>query len=149
MRVLVIEDEEGISQFIRQGLQEAGYLVDLARDGREGLDYALAPSYDALIIDIMLPRLSGLDLLRDLRTRGRKMPVIVLTARDTVDDRVRGLDAGADDYVIKPFALSELLARLRAVLRRPPLQSDRGDAALPLQDEQFLQPLVRETEPPN
>jgi heavy metal response regulator len=124
MRVLVIEDERAIAQFIRQGLSEAGYAVDVAGDGQDGLDYALAAQYDVIVLDIMLPRMDGLRLLRELRERGVKTPVILLTARDTVEDRVQGLDAGADDYVVKPFAFSELLARIRALLRRPPLQTE-------------------------
>ncbi len=124
MRILVVEDEPGIVEFIRQGLSEAGYAVDAARDGQEGLDYALAAEYDVMVIDIMLPKMDGLRLLRELRNRGVKTPVLLLTARDGVEDRVTGLDAGADDYLVKPFAFPELLARLRALLRRPPLQTD-------------------------
>ncbi len=134
MRVLVVEDEPGIANFVRQGLNEAGYAVDVAWDGQEGLAFALAADYDVLVLDIMLPRLDGLDLLRELRTQGNQTPTLMLTARDTVDDRVAGLDAGADDYLVKPFAFAELLARLRALLRRPPLQTDPileiGDLAL-------------------
>ena len=122
MRILVVEDEPGIANFVRQGLMEAGYAVDLAWDGREGLDYALAADYDVLVLDIMLPKMDGLELLRELRRLGDKTPVLMLTARDTVDNRVEGLDAGADDYLVKPFAFPELLARVRALLRRPPLQ---------------------------
>jgi heavy metal response regulator len=122
MRILVVEDEPGIANFIRQGLTEAGHAVDLAWDGREGLDYALAADYDVLVLDIMLPQMDGLALLSELRRRGNKTPTLMLTARDTVDDRVKGLDAGADDYLVKPFAFPELLARVRALLRRPPLQ---------------------------
>src|SRR5919199_2856183 len=114
MRVLVVEDEPGIAQFVRQGLSEAGYAVDVARDGREGLDYALSAEYDLLILDILLPMMDGLCLLRELRNQGIKAPVLLLTARDRIEDRVTGLDAGADDYLVKPFAFSELLARLRA-----------------------------------
>jgi heavy metal response regulator len=123
MRILVVEDEPGIANFVRQGLSEAGYAVDVAWDGEEGLDYALAADYDALVLDIMLPKMDGLELLRQLRQQGHKTPTLMLTARDTVDDRVRGLDAGADDYLVKPFAFPELLARVRALLRRPPLQT--------------------------
>jgi DNA-binding response OmpR family regulator len=124
MRILVVEDEPGIALFIRQGLSEAGYAVDVAGDGEEGLDYALAAEYDAIVLDILLPRMDGLDLLRELRDRGMMTPVLLLTARDAVEDRVQGLDAGADDYLVKPFAFSELLARIRALLRRPPLQTE-------------------------
>jgi DNA-binding response OmpR family regulator len=123
MRILVVEDEPSIANFVRQGLSEAGYAVDVAQDGREGLEYALAAEYDVLVLDIMLPHLDGLELLRELRNRGRKTPSLMLTARDTVEDRVTGLDAGADDYLVKPFAFPELLARVRALLRRPPLQT--------------------------
>lgn len=123
MRILVVEDEPGIANFVRQGLTEAGHAVDLAWNGREGLDYALAADYDIMVLDIMLPQMDGLALLRDLRRRGDKTPTLMLTARDTVDDRVAGLDAGADDYLVKPFAFPELLARVRALLRRPPLQT--------------------------
>ncbi|NDJ76954.1 MAG: response regulator transcription factor [Chloroflexi bacterium] len=123
MRVLVVEDEPGIANFVRQGLTEAGYAVDVAWDGQEGLACALAVEYDVLVLDIMLPRLDGLEVLRELRDQGRQTPTIMLTARDTVPDRVDGLDAGADDYLVKPFAFPELLARVRALLRRPPLQT--------------------------
>ena len=123
MRILVVEDEPGIAGFVRQGLMEAGYAVDLVGDGRAAVDYALTADYDAYVLDIMLPVMSGLDALRDLRRRGDQTPALMLTARDTVDDRVTGLDAGADDYLVKPFAFAELLARVRALLRRPPLQS--------------------------
>jgi DNA-binding response OmpR family regulator len=119
----VVEDEPSIANFVRQGLTEAGYAVDVARTGREGLDYALAAEYDVLVLDIMLPKLNGLDLLRELRRQGNKTPTLMLTARDTIDNRVEGLDAGADDYLVKPFAFPELLARVRALLRRPPLQT--------------------------
>ena len=123
MRVLFVEDEANIIRFVVQGLVEEGYAVDVATDGKEGLAYALAASYDLLLLDIMLPGMNGLDLLRELRRRGDKTPALMLTVRDTVEDRVAGLDAGADDYLVKPFAFAELLARIRALLRRPPLQT--------------------------
>lgn len=122
MRILVVEDEPAIAKFVRQGLTEAGHAVDLAWDGEEGLAFALAADYDVLILDIMLPKVEGVDLLRELRRRGDKTPALMLTARDTVENRVEGLDAGADDYLVKPFAFPELMARVRALMRRPPLQ---------------------------
>lgn len=122
MRILVVEDEPAIANFVRQGLTEAGYAVDLVGNGRDGLEYALAAEYDAFVLDIMLSGMNGLQMLHELRRQGNKTPTLMLTARDTVDDRVAGLDAGADDYLVKPFAFPELLARVRALLRRPPLQ---------------------------
>jgi len=123
MRILIVEDEAGVAGFVEQGLTEAGYAVDVARDGSEGLEYALAFEYDVMVLDIMLPKMNGLDLLHEIRDKRVKAPVLLLTARDGVDDRVKGLDVGADDYLVKPFAFPELLARIRALLRRPPLQS--------------------------
>jgi DNA-binding response OmpR family regulator len=123
MRILIVEDEAGVAGFLEQGLTEIGYVVHVVRDGSEGLEYALAYEYDAIVLDIMLPKMNGLDVLRELRAKRVKTPVLLLTARDRVDDRVRGLDLGADDYLVKPFAFPELLARLRALLRRPPLQT--------------------------
>jgi DNA-binding response OmpR family regulator len=102
---------------VKQGLTEAGYSVDVARDGSEGLEYALAFQYDAIVLDIMLPKMNGLDLLREIHNQRVKSPVLLLTARDGVDDRVQGLDIGADDYLVKPFAFAELLARIRSLLR--------------------------------
>lgn len=122
MRILLIEDDTGIAKSVHQGLIEVGYVVDVVGNGKMGLDYALAAEYDILVVDIMLPGMDGLQLLRELRAEGIKIPVLLLTARDAVEDRVKGLDAGADDYLAKPFAFTELLARLRALLRRPPLQ---------------------------
>jgi DNA-binding response OmpR family regulator len=124
MRVLIVEDDIGIAQFLQQGLRETGYAVDVVNNGPDGLDQALAVTYDLLIIDIQLPQLDGLNLLKQVRAARVQSPVLLLTARGTVQDRVRGLDAGADDYLVKPFDFTELLARLRALLRRPPLQTD-------------------------
>jgi DNA-binding response OmpR family regulator len=118
MRVLVVEDERRISAYIKRGLEEEGYAVDTAFTGREALDWAETVSYDLIVLDILLPELDGLEVCRQLRGRGVLTPILMLTARDAVDDRVAGLDAGADDYLVKPFALRELLARLRALSRR-------------------------------
>lgn len=117
MRILVIEDEPDLLYILVQALREEGYAVDEAADGEDGLHKAQSWEYDALVLDLMLPRLDGWTLLRQLR-RTRKTPVLILTARDAVADRVRGLDAGADDYLVKPFELVELQARLRALIRR-------------------------------
>lgn len=123
MRVLLVEDEEGIGSFVLQGLREALHVVDWARNAADGLSYVLSQPYDLLILDIRLPGgRSGLDLLMDLRERDVRTPVLMLTALDAVDDRVRGLQAGADDYLVKPFDFTELLARVEALGRRPPLQ---------------------------
>jgi two-component system, OmpR family, copper resistance phosphate regulon response regulator CusR len=119
MRVLVVEDDPKLLESIRQGLKEQGFAVDGAPDGRQGLELALGSDYDALILDVMLPARSGLDLLREMRSRHRATPVLILSARSSVEDRVRGLDLGADDYLPKPFSFEELLARLRAITRRP------------------------------
>jgi heavy metal response regulator len=118
MRVLVVEDERKISTYLKRGLEEQGYAVDTAFTGREALDWAEAAPYDVIILDILLPEMDGLTVCRELRKRDNRTPILMLTARDSVDDRVNGLDAGADDYLVKPFALKELLARLRAMSRR-------------------------------
>ena len=119
MRVLVVEDEERIAEFIRRGLTEQGYAVDVARDGEEALDWAEIAEFDLIVLDVMLPVRDGVQVCRTLRARGLRTPVLMLTARDAVEDRVAGLDSGADDYLVKPFAFVELLARLRALARRP------------------------------
>jgi DNA-binding response OmpR family regulator len=124
MRVLLVEDELGIAQFIVQGLKETGYVIDHGVDGQAGQYLADAYEYDMIILDIMLPKINGLEVLEKIRSAKILTPVLLLTARDTVEDRVTGLDLGADDYLVKPFAFSELLARLRALQRRPPLQFD-------------------------
>ncbi len=120
MRVLLLEDDSGIARFVRQGLREAGFEVDWEKTGRRGLERALTSSFDLLILDVLVPEMSGLEVLTELRARSVTTPVLLLTALDTVDDRVRGLDRGADDYLVKPFAFPELLARVRALLRRTP-----------------------------
>jgi two-component system OmpR family response regulator len=118
MRVLVAEDDQVIADFVSQGLREAGYAVDVAATGPEALKKALDGGYDAAVMDVMLPGLDGLSVIEQLRARKQQMPVLILSARHTVDDRVRGLQAGGDDYLTKPFAFAELLARLQALLRR-------------------------------
>jgi two-component system OmpR family response regulator len=119
MRVLVVEDDSAIAGFVAKGLTEAGYRVDVASDGEEGLDRALRePAYDALVVDLMLPRMDGLQLIAHLRDRRVKSPVLILSARRSVDDRVRGLQSGGDDYLTKPFAMAELVARVQALIRR-------------------------------
>jgi len=118
MRLLLVEDDEGIIRFLEKGLREAKYAVDVARDGEDALYKASLNEYDIIILDIMIPGRDGLEVCRELRNRGSKVPVIMLTARDDVRDRVLGLDVGADDYLTKPFQVSELLARLRALMRR-------------------------------
>ena len=123
MRLLLVEDEDGIGKFICQGLREAGHRIDWAKDGEKGLDYTLDAEYDVIVLDLMLPKMDGLQLLQELRQRAVKSPILVLTARDAVEDRVKGLNTGADDYLTKPFDFSELLARINALLRRPPLQT--------------------------
>ena len=120
MRILVVEDDRKLAAVLRQGLREQGFGVDVAEDGAMGLQLALSTEYDAVLLDVLLPRHSGFDVLCDLRKRGRPVPVLMLTARSSVEDRVRGLDLGADDYLAKPFDFAELLARLRAITRRPP-----------------------------
>ena len=118
MRVLIIEDEVKTAAYLAKGLREHGFVVDVAHDGREGLQLAQSANYEVAILDVMLPSRDGWSVLRDLRTSGSQLPVLFLTARDSIPDRVRGLELGADDYLVKPFAFSELLARIRTILRR-------------------------------
>ncbi len=167
MRILIVEDERKISAYVKRGLEEQGYAVDAAFTGREALDWAEAVDFDAILLDILLPELDGLAVCRELRKRGTRTPILMLTARDSLDDRVAGLDAGADDYLVKPFALKELLARLRAITRRAAdtarssvlqiadLTLDtlthrvrRGDAAIELTAKEYavLECLMREPE---
>ncbi|MDH4301756.1 MAG: response regulator transcription factor [Nitrospira sp.] len=118
MRILLVEDDADLAQFIRKGLKEEHYAVDVAADGEEGLELALNNAYDLLILDIMLPNLDGLTLCRRIRAKGNTTPVLLLTARNTVEDKVSGFDTGADQFLPKPFAFVELLAQIRALLRR-------------------------------
>jgi two-component system copper resistance phosphate regulon response regulator CusR len=118
MKILVVEDEAKTGGYLKQGLSEAGFVVDLARDGTDGAHLATTEEYDLVVLDVMLPGLDGWGVLRRIREAGRKMPVLFLTARGQVEDRVKGLELGADDYLVKPFAFSELLARVRTLLRR-------------------------------
>lgn len=118
MKILIVEDEPKTGEYLRQGLREAGFIVDLAQSGADGLHLALQGEYALVILDVMLPGLDGWQILQALRQRGLHMPVLFLTARDQVEDRVKGLELGADDYLIKPFSFAELLARVRTILRR-------------------------------
>jgi two-component system, OmpR family, copper resistance phosphate regulon response regulator CusR len=140
MRILVVEDEAKVGSFIRRALEEESYAVDLSVDGAEGLDLALAGTYDLIVLDVMLPNVSGLEILQRLRKEKIKTPVLILTARAQLEQKVKGLDSGADDYLTKPFAIEELLARVRALLRR-----GMGETAGLLQVEDLLlNPATRE-----
>jgi len=137
MRILVAEDDQVIADFVAQGLREAGYAVDVAATGTGALRKALEGGYDAAVMDVMLPELDGLSVIEQLRAKKQQMPVLILSARHTVDDRVKGLQAGGDDYLTKPFAFAELLARLQALLRRSggaaePTRLTAGDLTLDL-----------------
>src|SRR5271154_620848 len=122
MKLLIVEDEVKTANFLKKGLGEAGFLVSVAADGPEGMRLIESGAFDLIVLDIMLPVVNGWDVLTWLRGAGLQTPVLILTARDEVQDRVRGLELGADDYLVKPFAFSELLARVRTILRRPPLR---------------------------
>jgi two-component system, OmpR family, response regulator len=137
MRVLVVEDDAKIAAFVVKGLEQAGFVVDHAADGQDGLHLALHEAYDAAIIDLMLPRLDGLSLIEELRRQHKDTPVIILSAKRTVADRVKGLQTGGDDYLVKPFSFAELLARVQALIRRGsgaahPTRLAVGDLALDL-----------------
>jgi heavy metal response regulator len=139
MRILVIEDEAKMAGFIKRGLEEEGAAVDVSPDGQDGLYRAMTGSYDLIVLDITLPLMDGLDVCRRLRDEHLSTPILLLTARDTVEMKVRGLDSGADDYLTKPFAFAELLARIRALRRR-----DRAEVSLRLQiGDLVLDPLTR------
>ncbi len=118
MKILIVEDEPKTGSYLRQGLSEAGYVVDLLANGVDGLHLGLEGGHDLIVLDVMLPGIDGWQVLQELRRRGRETPVLFLTAKDHVEDRVKGLDLGADDYLVKPFSFSELLARVRTILRR-------------------------------
>jgi len=120
MKILIVEDENKTASYLRKGLSENGFTVDVAQDGEDGLHLALAEDYDLVVLDVMLPQRDGWSVLSQLRRSGNQTPVLFLTARDSVQDRVRGLEGGADDYLMKPFAFAELLARIRSLLRRGP-----------------------------
>ena len=118
MRILIVEDDKQTAQFILKGLRQEGFAVDLASDGEDGLHLVLTEPYDAAVIDIMLPKLDGLALIDEMRRKGNEIPVIVLSAKSSIDDRIKGLQSGGDDYLVKPFAFSELVARIHALIRR-------------------------------
>lgn len=124
MKILIVEDEPKTGDYLRQGLREAGFVVDLVPNGTDGLHHALEGDHDLVILDVMLPGLDGWQILQGMRHHGRQMPVLFLTARDQVEDRVKGLELGADDYLVKPFSFAELLARVRTILRRGRQGSD-------------------------
>ena len=134
MRILVIEDEKKTASFVERGLREAGFVVDLTDDGEKGLQLALTGRHDLLILDVMLPTRDGWSIVAELRRVNVSMPVLFLTARDSVPDRVKGFELGADDYLVKPFALSELMARMRSLLRRP---HERQEEILEVSDLQI------------
>ncbi len=139
MKILVVEDEERVAHFIQKGLKEEGHAVDVSYDGEDGEFLAEINDYDLIILDLMLPKKNGIVVCRELRASGVATPVLMLTARDSIEDKVRGLDAGADDYLAKPFAFEELLARVRALLRR---QSDSKSPILKIADLE-LDPISR------
>lgn len=130
VRLLVVEDDPKIASFVSNGLRQAGYAVDTRADGESALDLASAAPYDAAVVDVMLPRLDGLTLVRRLRAAGNRVPVLFLSAKASVDDRVRGLEAGGDDYLTKPFSFSELAARVQALIRRASLAGDPARLAV-------------------
>lgn len=143
MRILVVDDDRAVRESLRRSLSFNGYTVELAVDGLDALEKILANRPDAVVLDVMMPRLDGLEVCRRLRSAGDDLPILVLTARDSVSERVAGLDAGADDYLPKPFALEELLARLRALLRRTAPDPD-ADSEMMTFEDLTLDPVTRE-----
>jgi two-component system, OmpR family, response regulator len=141
MRLLVVEDDKKIASFLQKGLQEAGFSVDTSHDGIDGLSLALSEPYEAAVIDIMLPGLDGLSLIEQMRSRGIETPVLILSARQSVDNRIEGLQRGGDDYMVKPFSFSELLARIQALMRRGQKGAESGIITV---GELQLDPLKRE-----
>jgi two-component system response regulator MprA len=144
VRILVVDDDRAVRESLRRSLSFNGYSVELAQDGLEALDLIATDRPDALVLDVMMPRLDGLEVCRQLRSTGDDLPILVLTARDSVSERVAGLDAGADDYLPKPFALEELLARMRALLRRTTLDDRDGVSAAMSFSDLTLDPMTRE-----
>jgi DNA-binding response OmpR family regulator len=147
MRILVVEDEIKVARFIERGLKEERFAVDVALDGDEGLHLARAVPYDLIVLDVRLPKRDGFEILRGLRAAGSPARVLMLTARDGVEDRVRGLDGGADDYLTKPFAFEEFLARVRALLRRPNASETTTLAAADLELNLKTQKVTRAGQP--
>ncbi|WP_405485959.1 response regulator transcription factor [Nocardia sp. NBC_00511] len=145
MRILVVDDDRAVRESLRRSLTFNGYTVELAVDGLDALEKTASQRPDALVLDVMMPRLDGLEVCRRLRSTGDDLPILVLTARDSVSERVAGLDAGADDYLPKPFALEELLARLRALLRRTTVDSSEASEAMTFADLS-LDPVTREVQ---
>ncbi len=131
MRVLLVEDDRTVSSFIRRGLVQEGFSVDVSRDGRDAFHQALHYPYDVIVLDILIPFMDGFEVLAQIRNQGCRVPVLILSAKDAVEDRIRGLNVGADDYLVKPFAFAELTARIRALLRR---HSDLGETVVQIGD---------------
>jgi two-component system, OmpR family, response regulator MprA len=144
VRILVVDDDRAVRESLRRSLSFNGYSVELAHDGLEALQMIASDRPDALVLDVMMPRLDGLEVCRHLRSTGDDLPILVLTARDSVSERVAGLDAGADDYLPKPFALEELLARMRALLRRTKPDDDDGKSVAMAFSDLTLDPVTRE-----
>jgi two-component system copper resistance phosphate regulon response regulator CusR len=150
MKVLVVEDEAKTAAYLRTGLSENGFVVDVAEHGEDGLHFALSHDYDVVILDVMLPRRDGWSVLADLRAAGKQTPVLFLTARDAIPDRVRGFELGSDDYLVKPFAFAELLARIRSLARRGPGRVDQRTLRVhDLEIDFFRHQAVRSGQPIN